>query len=75
MECAQVVGEGELGPCRVWNGACILPSKLEASINSQMDILQEKVWVFILQNEYDVSFQKVEHHDTSPLFVGFHVVC
>jgi hypothetical protein len=31
MICAQVAREGELGPCKVWNGACIFPSKLEVS--------------------------------------------
>jgi hypothetical protein len=58
-----------------------LASKLEASINFQKEILQKKVWVFILQNEYK-PFEKVEFHfrklninDTSPLFVGFLILC
>ncbi len=49
----QVVRERELGPhVEFQSGAHILASKLEASINSQKEILQKKVQVFILQNEY-----------------------
>lgn len=60
--CAQVVREKELGShVEFQSGAHILASKLEVSINSQKEILQEKVWVFILQNEYK-PFEKVEFH-------------
>jgi hypothetical protein len=80
--CAQVVREKELGlNVEFQSGAQILVSKLEASINSQNEILQKKEQVFILQNEYK-PFEKVEFHfrklniiDTSPLFVGFLVLC
>jgi hypothetical protein len=80
--CAQVVREKKLGPhVEFQSDAHILPSKLKVSINSQKEILQKKVWVFILQNEYE-PFENVEFHfrklnitDTSPLFVGFLVLC
>jgi len=80
--CAQVVRKEELGPhVEFQSGARILASKLEASINFQKEILEKKVRVFILQNEYK-PFEKVEFHfrklnitDTSPLFVGFLILC